>query len=74
MRQEFCDGELNSNKMTRDSKTSDVNSLTATKERLEAQLKQLERALVLLYAFHITPTRSVLRPVDKTRSTGVFRT
>merc|ERR1719389_963473 len=30
---EFCDGELNSNKMTRDSKTSDVNSLTATKER-----------------------------------------
>merc|ERR1719353_1712474 len=43
---EFCDTELNSNKMTRDSKTSDVNSLTATKERLEAQIAKLtdERA------------------------------
>merc|ERR1719324_2364721 len=43
---EFCDGELNSNKMTRDSKTSDVNSLTATKERLEAAIAKLtdERA------------------------------
>merc|ERR1719247_2233476 len=43
---EFCDTELNSNKMTRDSKTSDVNSLTATKERLEAAIAKLteERA------------------------------
>merc|ERR1719146_28775 len=38
---EFCDGELNENKMTRDSKTSDVNSLTATKERLEAAIAKL---------------------------------
>merc|ERR1719353_216473 len=43
---EFCDGELNENKMTRDSKTSDINSLTATKERLEAAIAKLtdERA------------------------------
>jgi peptidoglycan hydrolase CwlO-like protein len=43
---EFCDGELKENKMTRDSKTSDINSLTATKERLEAQIAKLteERA------------------------------
>merc|ERR1719194_170723 len=39
---EFCDGELKENKMTRDSKTSDVNSLTATKERLEAQIAKLK--------------------------------
>merc|ERR1719163_2045910 len=39
---EFCDTELNSNKMTRDSKTADVNSLTATKERLEAQIAKLK--------------------------------
>jgi len=38
---EFCDEELNSNKMTRDSKTADVNSLTATKERLEAAIAKL---------------------------------
>merc|ERR1719281_319074 len=43
---EFCDGELQANKQTRDSKTSDVNSLTATKERLEATIAKLteERA------------------------------
>merc|ERR1719261_353252 len=43
---EFCDGELKENKQTRDSKTSDVNSLTATKERLEAEIAKLteERA------------------------------
>merc|ERR1719261_1234132 len=43
---EFCETELNSNKMTRDSKTSDVNSMTATKERLEATIAKLteERA------------------------------
>merc|ERR1719408_361054 len=43
---EFCDGELQTNKQTRDSKTSDVNSLTATKERLEATIAKLteERA------------------------------
>merc|ERR1719502_1147053 len=43
---EFCDGELKENKMTRDSKTSDVNSLTATKEKLEAEIAKLteERA------------------------------
>merc|ERR1719235_2078358 len=43
---EFCDGELKENKMTRDSKTSDVNSLTASKERLEAEIAKLteERA------------------------------
>merc|ERR1719375_1209377 len=43
---EFCDGELNENKMTRDSKTSDVNSMTATKESLEAAIAKLtdERA------------------------------
>merc|ERR1719460_1603225 len=43
---EFCDGELKENKMTRDSKTSDVNSMTATKERLEAEIAKLteERA------------------------------
>merc|ERR1719353_2752594 len=39
---EFCDTELNSNKMTRDSKTSDVNSLTASKESLEAQIAKLK--------------------------------
>merc|ERR1719261_1558616 len=43
---EFCDGELQANKQTRDSKTSDVNSMTATKERLEATIAKLteERA------------------------------
>merc|ERR1719389_711316 len=43
---EFCDGELKENKQTRDSKTSDVNSMTATKERLEAEIAKLteERA------------------------------
>merc|ERR1719440_1915854 len=39
---EFCDTELNANKQTRDSKTSDVNSLTATKERLEATIAKLK--------------------------------
>jgi len=38
---EFCDGELQANKQTRDSKTSDVNSMTATKERLEATIAKL---------------------------------
>jgi len=38
---EFCDGELKENKMTRDSKTSDVNSMTASKERLEASIAKL---------------------------------
>merc|ERR1719379_3318241 len=38
---EFCDGELHENKMTRDSKTSDVNKMTATKERLEAEIAKL---------------------------------
>jgi hypothetical protein len=38
---EFCDGELKENKMTRDSKTSDVNSMTASKERLEATIAKL---------------------------------
>merc|ERR1719353_491939 len=43
---EFCDGELQANKQTRDSKTSDVNSMTASKERLEATIAKLteERA------------------------------
>merc|ERR1719353_2646677 len=43
---EFCDGELQTNKQTRDSKTSDVNSMTASKERLEATIAKLteERA------------------------------
>merc|ERR1719331_2978782 len=43
---EFCDGELKENKMTRDSKTSDVNSMTATKERLSAEIAKIteERA------------------------------
>merc|ERR1719408_1093035 len=39
---EFCDGELQANKQTRDSKTSDVNSMTATKERLEATIAKLK--------------------------------
>merc|ERR1719281_1851928 len=39
---EFCDGELKENKMTRDSKTSDVNSMTASKESLEAQIAKLK--------------------------------
>ena len=38
---EFCDGELQTNKQTRDSKTSDVNSMTASKERLEATIAKL---------------------------------
>merc|ERR1719269_46738 len=38
---EFCDGELQANKQTRDSKTSDVNSMTASKERLEATIAKL---------------------------------
>merc|ERR1719191_1900310 len=39
---EFCDGELQTNKQTRDSKTADVNSMTATKERLEATIAKLK--------------------------------
>jgi peptidoglycan hydrolase CwlO-like protein len=39
---EFCDGELKENKMTRDSKTSDVNSMAASKESLEAAIAKLK--------------------------------
>lgn len=37
----WCDAELHDNKNTRDSKTSEVNSLTAGKEKLEAEISSL---------------------------------
>jgi DNA repair exonuclease SbcCD ATPase subunit len=37
----WCDEELKNNKNTRDGKTSDVNSLTASKEKLEAKISSL---------------------------------
>merc|ERR1719428_150871 len=44
---EFCDGELQANKQTRDSKTSDVNSMTASKERtaLSDAIAELDAAM-----------------------------
>merc|ERR1719197_2391990 len=44
---EFCDGELQANKQTRDSKTSDVNSMTATEERaaLSDAVAELDAAM-----------------------------
>jgi len=41
----WCDGEVGSNKIQRDSKTEDVNSLTANKEQLEADIAKLGQEL-----------------------------
>jgi hypothetical protein len=41
----WCDGELKENKLTRDAKTEEVDSLTSTVEKLKATLKRLSDAI-----------------------------
>merc|ERR1719265_2156316 len=74
----FCDKELKNNKIKREEKTSEVNELTATKEKLEGEIASLAKDLEDLAAAQAALAKAMkeataIREKEKTENLATIK-